>query len=181
MTYLNTLVLTLLGFLPFPESVVYSDFTARGGETKVSVLTDETGVRLEGNLLGVLNRNGLRVGFVGIRTPIALDKSPNLFIMVEGIQKIKMRAVFSTLNRSVPNNDGELTYQTLLEPTNVSNLYKIDLNKLMPTVRGRNIGVTEAPIFRNGDVIDFALEIKLSEQLFNQDEGMDFNFKVFWK
>lgn len=36
-----------------------------------------------------LNRSGLRIGFVGIRTPNTLDNSSNLFIKVEGIQNIK--------------------------------------------------------------------------------------------
>jgi hypothetical protein len=92
-----------------------------------------------------------------------------------------MRAVFSTVNRSSPTAAGELTYQTLLIPTDKCDIYKIDLKNLIPTVRGKSLKLTEAPTFKNKEVTDFSLEIKLSEQIFNQAEGMDFSFKVFWK
>ncbi len=181
MVFLNSMILTLIGFLPFPDSETYSDFTTRGGETKVFVTTDSNGARLQGNLLGIIGQNGKRVGFVGIRTPIKIKNSPILYVSVEGINEIKARAVFSTVNRYSPNVDGELSYQCLLVPTNLKNIYRIDLKNLVPTVRGRELPTNKAPLFNTDEVLNFALEIKLSEQVFKQDDGLDFDFKVFWK
>lgn len=181
MDFTSSLILTFIGFFPFPESEIYSDYTARGGETRVSVTRDEKGARLQGNLLGIIGQSGKRVGFVGIRTPTALSDVSDLNVFVEGVKDLKVRAVFTTLNRNLPTLDGELSYQTILIPTNVSNVYKIDLKNLIPTTRGRNLSISKVPPFRNEDVTHFAVEVKLSEQVFDQEEGLDFNFKVLWR
>lgn len=170
--------LLLLSFLPLPHTELYSDYTARGGGTTVMLTQMSDGLRIQGNLKGIIGREGTRVGFVGLRRELRLGEERELYMRVEGIEQLKARAVFRTTRRELPPYMGDLTFQTLLEKTDELNLYRIDLSRVVPTIRGREIADNVS--FENGHVRDFSFELKLSEQDFNQELGLPFDIKVFF-
>lgn len=174
------LELTLLGILPLPHTQLYSDRSERGGETTVELSSEESGLRIQGNLKGVIGRSGTRVGFVGLRRALTLQEQEYLLIKVEGIENLKVRAVFKTIHRELPPFEGDLTFQALLEKTKKKDIYQINLLKLKPTIRGRLIEGRLPFPFQNRDVREFSFELKLSEQDFNPHEGKEFNVKVFF-
>ena len=170
--------LILISFLPLPHTELYSDRTARGGGTTVTLTESSDGLNIRGNLKGVIGRQGSRVWFVGLRRELRLGDETHLLIKVEGIENLKARAVFRTTQMELPPYAGDLTFQTLLEKTDETNLYRIDLTRLVATIRGREI---EAEVqFEPKDVIDFSLELKLSEQDFDQQTGLPFDVNVFF-
>lgn len=168
----------LLSFLPLPHTELYSDYTARGGGTTVTLTQVSDGLRIQGNLKGIIGREGTRVGFVGLRRELRLEDVANLYMRVEGIEHLKARAVFRTTQTELPPYKGDLTFQTLLEKTDELHLYRIDLSRVMPTIRGREIA--DQLSFESRDVRDFSFELKLSEQDFDQDTGLPFDIKVFF-
>lgn len=168
----------LLSFLPLPHTELYSDYTARGGGTTVTLTQVSDGLNIRGNLKGIIGREGTRVGFVGLRRELRLEDEANLYMRVEGIEHLKARAVFRTTQSELPPYKGDLTFQTLLEKTDELNLYRIDLTRLVATIRGREI--PDNVSFDSQDVRDFSFELKLSEQDFDQDTGLPFDIKVFF-
>lgn len=173
------LELILISFLPLPQTELYSDRTARGGGTTVTLTESNDGLNIRGTLKGVIGRQGTRVGFVGLRRELRLGDETKLFIRVEGIENLKARAVFRTTQSELAPYSGDLTFQTLLEKTDQKNLYRIDLTRPVATIRGREI--EEEVHFDTKDVIDFAFELKLSEQDFDQEAGLPFDIKVFFE
>lgn len=170
----------MLGLLPLPHTQLYSDQTARGGGTRVLLVEEADGLRLSGTLLGVVGREGTRVGFVGLRRSLTLQDACDLHIRVEGVEELKVRAVFKTTHTRVPPFEGDLTFQTLLEATAERDVYKISLAKLEPTIRGRLIqGPLPFP-FKPTEVREFSVELKLSEQEFDPARGLPFELKVFF-
>lgn len=174
------LELTLIGLPPLPSTHLYSDFSERGGETRVTLVEDPTGLTLSGRLKGIIGRMGGRVGFVGLRRPLTLLNQDKLLIKVEGIEDLKARAVFKTIHTDLPPFEGDLTFQTLLEKTNQKNIYEINLANLEPTIRGRLIRDRLPFPFENRDVREFSFELKLSEQELDSDQGRDINVKVYF-
>lgn len=168
----------LLSFLPLPYTELYSDYTARGGGTTVTLTQTSDGLRIQGNLKGIIGREGTRVGFVGLRRELRLGEERELYMRVEGIEQLKARAVFRTTQTELPPYKGDLTFQTLLEKTDELHLYRIDLSRVVPTIRGREIADNVS--FESGHVRDFSFELKLSEQDFNQELGLPFDIKVFF-
>lgn len=170
----------MLGLLPLPHTQLYSDQTARGGETQVFLVEETDGLRLSGTLMGIIGRQGTRVGFVGLRRSLTLQDNSDLHIRIEGVDKLKVRAVFKTTHTQLPSYPGDLTFQTLLEETAERDVYKISLAKLEPTIRGRLIqGPLPFP-FKASDVREFSVELKLSEQEFDPARGLPFELKVFF-
>jgi hypothetical protein len=174
------LELTFIGLLPLPQTYLYSDNNERGGETRVSLEEDSTGLRIAGRLKGIIGRMGGRVGFVGLRRPLSLLDQDKLLIKVEGIENLKARAVFKTIHTELPPFEGDLTFQTLLTKTQQKDIYEINLTSLEPTIRGRLIRERLPYPFQNRDVREFSFELKLSEQELDAGEGKDFNVKVYF-
>lgn len=175
------LELTLIGLLPLPQTTLYSDFSERGGDTKVELSADSTGLTISGRLKGIIGRMGGRVGFVGLRRPLELLDQERLLIKVEGIENLKARAVFKTIHTELPPYAGDLTFQTLLKETTDKNIYEINLKNLEPTIRGRLISDRLPYPYQNRDVREFSFELKLSEQEFDSDVGKDFKVKVYFQ
>lgn len=174
------LELTLIGLLPLPHTTLFSDYSERGGETRVSLVQDSTGLRITGRLKGIIGRMGGRVGFVGLKRSLNLLNQDKLLIRVEGIEHLKARAVFKTIHTELPPYEGDLTFQTLLTKTQEKDIYEIKLTSLEPTIRGRLISDRLPYPFQNRDVREFSFELKLSEQELDSGEGKDFNVKVYF-
>jgi len=170
----------MLGLLPLPHTQLYSDQTARGGETRVSLVEETDGLRGSGTRMGIVGRQGTRVGFVGLRRSLTLQDDSDLYIRVEGVEELKVRAVFKTIHTHLSPFEGDLTFQTLLKGTAERDVYKISLAKLEPTIRGRLIqGPLPFP-FNASEVREFSVELKLSEQEFDPARGLPFELKVFF-
>ncbi len=170
----------------FPQASdveLYSDQTARGGGTLSSLidLPGYSGLEWAGVLRGILNDQGERVGFVGVRIPLRIPTNTRyLEIRLDGENQLIIRANFQTATTWIPGIPGSLSYQvTLIRDQTRASVATVDLHQVQPSIRGRQIGFDLAPPFRVQDVQTFSIEMKLSEQMDpRKGVGIPFNIRI---
>lgn len=159
-------------FPDFNQATFYSDGTERGGGTQgtISVLPNEAGIILSGELRGIVNPLGNRVGFAGVRFPVRLSAGTRfLRLKVQYSTDLVVRAVLRTARRAIGPVQGELTYQTVLLPPESSGFVQVEFDTLRPVIRGREIDVDQAPAFLPEEVVFLAIELRLSDQVLDPD------------
>ena len=162
------------------EVQIYSDASERGGMTEAEIYDDpNTGSLIFGGVLrGVTTATGQRVGFAGIRVPLGLSPSVRqIDFDLQETRDLTLRVVLRTTKRVAAGVAGELSYQAILAPASAIGMRRgIELNQLVPVVRGRELRRDQAPLFRPEQVESVAIELKLSEQIDGlQPEGGAFS------